>query len=82
MNVFEIIAGVLLILSSFAVIALVMMQESSDGMSSVISGDSSQSYFSANQGRTKEEKIKKLTKICTIVLMALTLAVGIVSRFI
>lgn len=82
MNVFEIIAGVLLILTSFAVIALVMMQESTDGMSSAISGDVSQSYFSANQGRTKEEKIKRLTKICVIVLMALTLAVGIVSRFI
>ena len=82
MNVFEIIAGVLLILTSVAVIVLVMVQDSTDGMSSVISGDASQSYFSANQGRTKEEKIKKLTKVCTIVLMVLTLAVGIVSRFI
>lgn len=82
MNVFEIIAGILLILTSIAVIALVMMQESTDGMSSTISGDVSQSYFGANQGRTKEEKLKKFTKICVIVLMVLTLAVGIVSRYI
>ena len=82
MNVFEIIAGVLLILTSISVIVLVMMQESTDGMSSAISGDVSQSYFGANQGRTKEEKLKKFTRICVIVLMVLTLAVGIVSRFI
>lgn len=82
MNIFEIIAGFLLILTSISIIVLVMMQDSTDGMSSTISGDVSQSYLSSNRGRTKEEKLKKLTKICVIVFMVLTLAVGIVSRFV
>lgn len=82
LNVFEIIAGVLLILTSIAIIILVMMQDSTDGMSSAVTGDISQSYLSNNRGRTREEKIKKFTKICVIVFMVLTVAVGIVSRFI
>ncbi len=80
-GIFEIIAACLLIITSIVIIALVMMQESTDGMSSVISGDASQSYLNANRGRTKEEKMKKFTKISVAVLMVLTLAVCLVSRF-
>lgn len=82
MNIFEIIAGVFLILTSIAIIILVMLQDSSEGMSSAVTGDVSQSYLSNNRGRTKEEKLKNITKICVVVFMLLTLAVGIVSRFI
>lgn len=82
MNIFEIIAGVFLILTSVAIIILVLLQDSSEGMSSAVTGDVSQSYLSNNRGRTKEEKLKNITKICVIVFMLLTLVVGIVSRFI
>lgn len=81
MNVFEIIAGVLLIFTSIAIIILVMMQDSNDSMSSAVTGDVSQSYLGVNRGRTKEEKLKKITKICVAVLFVLTVVVGIVSRF-
>lgn len=82
MNVFEIIAGAFLILTSIAIIVLVMLQDSTDSMSSAVTGDVSDSYFSNNRGRTKEEKLKKFTKICVIVFLVLTLAVGVVSRFV
>ncbi len=82
MNIFEIISGALLILTSIAIIVLVMLQDSTDGMSSAVTGDVSQSYFNSNRGQTREEKLKKFTKICVIVFMVLTLAVGIVSRFV
>ncbi|MBQ8869383.1 MAG: preprotein translocase subunit SecG [Oscillospiraceae bacterium] len=82
MNVFEIIAGIFLILTSVAIIVLVMLQDSSDSMSSAVTGDASQSYFNNNRGRTREEKLKKFTKICVIVFLVLTLAVGVVSRFV
>lgn len=82
MNIFEIIAGALLILTSIAIIILVMLQDSTEGMSSAVTGDVSQSYFNSNRGQTREEKLKKFTKICVIVFMVLTLAVGIVSRFV
>ena len=82
MNIFEIIAGAFIILTSIAIIILVMLQDSTDGMSSAVTGNSSQSYFSNNRGRTREEKLKKLTKICVIVFMVLSLATGIVSRFV
>ncbi len=82
MNIFEIIAGAFLILTSIAIIILVMLQDSTEGMSSAVTGDVSQSYFNSNRGQTREEKLKKFTKICVIVFMIITLAVGIVSRFV
>ena len=82
MTTLEIIAAILLILTSIAIIALVMMQDSTDSMSSAIAGGETQSYLSNNRGRTKEQKLKNLTKICVIVLMVVTLAVGIVSRYV
>ena len=82
LNPFEIIAGALLILLSVAIIILVALQDSSEGMSSTITGDVSQSYLANNRGRTREEKLKKITKICVIVFLVLTVAVGIVIRFV
>ena len=82
MNLFEIIAGALLILLSVAIIILVALQDSTEGMSSTITGDVSQSYLANNRGRTREEKLKKITKICVIVFLVLTVAVGIVIRFV
>lgn len=82
MNIFEIIAGALLILLSVAIIILVALQDSTEGMSSAVTGDVSQSYLANNRGRTREEKLKKITKICVIVFLVLTVAVGIVIRFV
>ncbi len=82
MNIFEIIAGFFLILTSVSIIILVMLQDSSEGMSSAVTGDVSQSYLSNNRGRTREDKLRRLTKICVIVFMVLALAVGVVSRFV
>ena len=82
MNLFEIIAGALLILLSVAIIVLVALQDSTEGMSSAVTGDVSQSYLATNRGRTREEKLKKITKICVIVFLVLIVAVGIVIRFV
>ena len=82
MNIFEILTGILIILSSIAIIVLVMLQDSTDGMSSAVTGDVSQSYFNNNRGRTREEKLKQATKIATIVLMIATVTVGVISRFV
>ncbi len=82
MNLFEIIAGALLILLSVAIIVLVALQDSTEGMSSAVTGDVSQSYLANNRGRTREEKLKKITKICVIVFLVLIVAVGIVIRFV
>ena len=82
MNLFEIIAGALLILLSIAIIVLVALQDSTEGMSSAVTGDISQSYLANNRGRTREEKLKKITKICVIVFFVLIVAVGIVIRFV
>lgn len=82
MNLFEIIAGALLILLSVAIIVLVALQDSTEGMSSAVTGDVSQSYLANNRGRTREEKLKKITRICVIVFLVLTVAVGVVIRFV
>ena len=59
-----------------------MLQDSTDGMSSAVTGEVADSYLNNNRCRTKEEKLKKITKICVVIFMILTLAVGIVSRFV
>ena len=82
MNLFEIIAGALLILLSIAIIILVALQDSTEGMSSAVTGDISQSYLANNRGRTREEKLKKVTRACVIVFLVLIVAVGIVIRFV
>ena len=82
MGILEVIAAILLILTSIAIIVLVMMQDSTDSMSSAVTGGETQSYLSNNRGRTKEAKLKNITKICVIVFMVLTLVVGIISRYV
>ena len=81
MTVIEIIFAVLLILSCILIIAVVLMQESKQGMSNVISGGSSDNYFQKNSGRTKEAKLSRATKIAAVVLFIVAIAVNLISVY-
>ena len=59
MSVIEIIAAFLLIIACIFVIAVVLMQESKQGMSNVLTGGSSDNYYQKNSGRTREAKLAK-----------------------
>lgn len=81
MSVIEIIFAILLILSCVFIIAVVLMQESKQGMSNVISGGSSDNYFQKNSGRTKEAKLSRATKIAAVIVFVVTIAVNLISVY-
>ncbi len=79
MGVINIICGIVLILASIMIIALVSMQESKKGMSALTGGQSES--IGRNYGRTRDAMLVKGTKILTAVFFALTILVAIVDKF-
>lgn len=78
MVAYEIIFGIVLIVLSIAIIALVLLQEgNSKGLSGAIAGGA-ETFFGKNKGRTMEAKLVKLTKIVGISFFVLALAAKII----
>lgn len=81
MTIVEIIFAILLILSCVFIIAVVLMQESKQGMSNVITGGSSDNYFQKNSGRTKEAKLARATKTAAVLVFVLAIAVNLITVY-
>ncbi|MBQ8612921.1 MAG: preprotein translocase subunit SecG [Ruminiclostridium sp.] len=81
MTVIEIISAFLLIIACVFVIAVVLMQESKQGMSNVITGGSSDNYYQKNSGRTREAKLSRATKIAAVAIFVIALAVNVISVY-
>ena len=55
-----------------------MMQSKEDsGLSSTITGSSTNNFYEKNKGRTREGKLKRWTVILSIIFAILTIALGI-----
>lgn len=81
MAVHEIILGVILILLSLAIIALVLLQEGkSAGLSGAIAGGA-ETFFGKNKSRTIESKLVAITKIVAISFFALALIATLLLLF-
>ena len=79
--VWEIIGGILLILCSIVIIAVVMGQETKDqGLTSAIGGGYNESFFGKNMSRTKDAKLSRLTRNCAILMVIITIAMNIASQ--
>lgn len=78
----EIAKGILIVIYFIVAIALIILaliQSKEDaGLSSTITGSSTNNFFEKNKGRTKEGKQKRWTIILAIVFAVLTIALGIV----
>ena len=60
------------------IIILTLMQAKEDaGLSSAITGSSTNNFYEKNKGRTKEGKLKRWTIILSIVFAILTIVLGI-----
>ena len=82
MTAVQIVFGIVLILLALALIFIVLVQDSNQqGLSGAISGDSSESIFGKNKGRTDEAKKAFITKILAVVFMVLALVTVVVSMF-
>ena len=78
----EIAKGILIViyfLIALALIILTLIQSKEDaGLSSTITGSSTNKLFKKNKSRTKEGKQKKWTVILAIVFAILTIVLGII----
>lgn len=78
----EIAKGILIVIYfvvALALIILTLIQSKEDaGLSSTITGSSTNNFFEKNKGRTKEGKQKRWTIILAVVFAILTIALGII----
>ena len=69
---------VIYLVVALALIILALIQSKEDaGLSSTITGSSSNNFFEKNKGRTKEGKQKRWTVILSVIFAVLTITLGI-----
>lgn len=81
MEIFEIISGILLIVSCVIVITLVLMQESSGkGLGGSITGEGN-SNATRSKSRSMNAMLVRWTKVVAIAMFVITLAINVFIRF-
>ena len=79
MQVIKIILTVILFIICFAFTALALIQSKEDaGLSSTITGSSTNNFFEKNKGRTKEGKQKRWTIILGIAFFIVVIVLSII----
>lgn len=77
----NIIKGILIIVYFIIALILVVLTliqtKEDDGLSSTITGSSTNNFYEKNKGRTKEGKQKRWTILLSIVFAILTICLGI-----
>lgn len=81
MNIFEIVAGALMLVACVFIIIFVLLQDHKNNLSSVTGSVTQDSYYGKNKSRTKEARLALATKIAAIAFFVLTLAVNISGIF-
>lgn len=82
MQWYEIVLGVVLIITSLALVAMVLLQEGrQQGLSGAIAGGAD-TFLGKSKGKTIEQKLVKITKILAIVFFVLSLVSTLVVLFI
>lgn len=79
MQVVKIILVVLDLIICLALTVIAMMQSKDDaGMSSTITGSSTNNFFEKNKGRTREGMLKRWTIILGVAFVIVTIATSII----
>ena len=79
MKPLEIIIGAVVLLISIVLIVICMMQEQKpQNATAALTGASNDSFYDKNRGRTKEARLKKITFVCSVILIVLILFMDIV----
>ncbi len=82
MQWYEIVLGVVLIITSLALVSIVLLQEGrSAGLSGAIAGGA-ETFLGKSKGKTIEQKLVKITKVLAIVFFILSLVSTLVVLFI
>ncbi len=80
MNVFEIIAGIVLLLASLAIIIVVLLQEGSQKNVGVVTGGAD-TFLSKNKARSVDAFLSRWTKVIAIGFFVFVIAVNVVMFF-
>lgn len=83
MTALKVILGIFYLLICLVAIIIILMQESkSEGLSSVITGDNSESFFSKNKskGLSKERFLSKLTVVLSVAFAVVAIVLSILMR--
>lgn len=78
MDAINVILTILMVISSLALIASVLMQSSDDNGMNALSGATGESFFSKNKMSTLEGKLAMVTKISAIAFVVLALLMLII----
>ncbi len=82
MQWYEIVLGIVLIITSLALVAMVLLQEGrQQGLSGAIAGGAD-TFLGKSKGKTVEQKLVKITKILAVVFFVLSLVSTLVVLFI
>ncbi len=73
-----ILIAIYLVIALILIVLTLIQTKEDPGLSSTITGSSTNNFYEKNKGRTKEGKQKKWTVILSIVFVVLTIALGIV----
>ena len=84
MEVWEIIGGAVLLLIAVITIIICLAQEqkSQDSMTAALTGASTDSFYTKNEGRSREAILAKITRVLGILIFIITLALNIVPIFV
>lgn len=79
MGIVKMILIAVYLVIALALIILTLIQTKDDaGLSSVITGSSTNNFYEKNKGRTKEGQQKRWTVILSVVFAILTIVLGII----
>ncbi len=84
MEIYEIICGAVVLLSSLLIIVLCLMQDSKtqQNMTSALGGGSNESFYGKNEGRTKEAMLQKLTRTFGIIVFVAIILMNVVLPYV
>lgn len=82
MQWYEIVLGIVLIVTSVALVAMVLLQEGrQQGLSGAIAGGA-ETFLGKSKSKTIEQKLVKITKILAIIFFVLSLVATLVVLFV
>lgn len=73
-----ILIAIYLVIALILIVLTLIQTKEDPGLSSTITGSSTNNFYEKNKSRTKEGKQKKWTVILSVVFVVLTIALGIV----
>ena len=73
-----ILIAIYLVIALILIVLTLIQTKEDPGLSSTITGSSTNNFYEKNKSRTKEGKQKKWTVILSVVFVVLTIAFGIV----